>query len=98
MDPLLSLSWAAQAAPRLRLGTSVLVAPLRNPVLLAKQVSTLDFLSGGRVMLGLGVGWMREEIGVTHLVVDTPIREGGMDAARREMERVASISSLSRSP
>jgi len=64
LDPFLSLGWAAAAAPRLKVGTSVCVAPLRNPILLAKQVSTLDFLTGGRVILGVGVGWMEEEFGL----------------------------------
>jgi probable F420-dependent oxidoreductase len=64
MDPLLSLAWVAAAAPSLQIGTSVLVAPLRHPVLLAKQIATLDFLSGGRVILGLGAGWMKEEADV----------------------------------
>ena len=54
-------SWAGAVAPSSQLGTSVLVAPLRNPMLLAKQVSSLDHLSGGRVELGLGAGWMEEE-------------------------------------
>src|SRR5215467_11705534 len=70
MDPLLSLAWAAAAAPGLQIGTSVLVAPLRNPVLLAKQVATLDFLSGGRVILGLGAGWMKEEADVVNTLFD----------------------------
>jgi len=61
LDPLLALSWAGAVAPSLQLGTSVLVAPLRNPILLAKQLSSLDYLSGGRVNLGLGSGWMEEE-------------------------------------
>lgn len=61
LDPLLSLQWAAAAAPSLKIGTSILVVPLRNPLLLAKQLSTLDFLTGGRVILGAGAGWMKEE-------------------------------------
>jgi probable F420-dependent oxidoreductase len=61
LDPLLALSWAGAVAPSLKLGTSVLIAPMRHPVLLAKQVATLDHLSGGRVELGLGAGWMAEE-------------------------------------
>ncbi len=61
LDPLLTLAWAGSVAPSLKLGTSVLVAPLRHPVLLAKQLSALDYLSGGRVILGIGVGWMKEE-------------------------------------
>ena len=61
LDPLLSLAWAGAAAPELQLGTSVLVLPIRNPVLLAKQVASLDYLSGGRVIIGAGAGWMEEE-------------------------------------
>ena len=64
LDPLLSLAWAGAAAPNLQLGTSVLVLPIRNPVLLAKQVASLDYLSGGRVILGVGAGWMEEEFDI----------------------------------
>ena len=52
--------WPAQRR-RLRLVTSVLVLPYRNPVLTAKMVASLDVLSGGRVTLGVGVGWLKEE-------------------------------------
>jgi probable F420-dependent oxidoreductase len=61
LDPLLALAWAAQAAPHCKLGTNVLVVPLRDPMLLAKQTATLDYLSGGRLLLGIGAGWMEEE-------------------------------------
>ncbi len=61
LDPFLTLAWVASSAPSVKLGTSVLVAPLRNPVLLAKQLSSLDYLSNGRVIFGVGVGWMKEE-------------------------------------
>lgn len=61
LDPLLSLQWAAAAAPKLKIGTSIIVVPLRNPLLLAKQISSLDFLTGGRFILGAGAGWMEEE-------------------------------------
>ena len=60
-DPLIWLAFAAAAAPSLRLGTCILIVPLRNPLVLAKELATLDVLSGGRVELGLGVGWLREE-------------------------------------
>lgn len=60
-DPLIWLAFAAAAAPKLRLGTCILIVPQRNPLILAKELATLDRLSGGRVELGLGVGWMREE-------------------------------------
>jgi probable F420-dependent oxidoreductase len=61
LDPLLVLGWAGAAAPTLHLGTSVMILPLRNPILLAKQLATLDYLTGGRVIFGAGVGWMEEE-------------------------------------
>jgi probable F420-dependent oxidoreductase len=55
------MAHVAAATTRLRLITGVLVVPQRNPLVLAKQVATLDHLSGGRISLGIGVGWLREE-------------------------------------
>ena len=60
-DPLIWLAYVGAAAPTLRLGTCILIVPQRNPLILAKELATLDQLTGGRVELGLGVGWMREE-------------------------------------
>lgn len=60
-DPLIWLAFVAAAAPTLRLGTCILIVPQRNPLVLAKELATLDRLTGGRVELGLGVGWMKEE-------------------------------------
>ena len=60
-DPLIWLAFAAAAAPRMRLGTCILIVPQRNPLILAKELATLDQLSGGKVELGLGIGWLREE-------------------------------------
>jgi probable F420-dependent oxidoreductase len=60
-DPLIWLAFAAAAAPSMRLGTCILIVPQRNPLVLAKELATLDRLSGGKVELGLGVGWMKEE-------------------------------------
>ncbi len=60
-DPLIWLAYVAAAAPSLRLGTCILIVPQRNPLVLAKELATLDRLSGGRVELGLGVGWLQEE-------------------------------------
>ena len=60
-DPLIWLAFAAAAAPTMRLGTCILIVPQRNPLILAKELATLDQLSGGKVELGLGVGWLEEE-------------------------------------
>ncbi len=60
-DPLIWLAYVAAAAPTLRLGTCILILPQRNPLVLAKELATLDHLTNGRVELGIGVGWMREE-------------------------------------
>lgn len=62
LEPLTALALVAGVTERVRLGTSVLVLPHRHPVLLAKMAATLDHLAPGRVVLGVGVGWMREEI------------------------------------
>jgi probable F420-dependent oxidoreductase len=60
-DPLVWLAYVAAATSTIRLGTGILVLPHRNPVIVGKQIATLDRLSGGRVELGIGVGWLEEE-------------------------------------
>ena len=60
-DPLIWLAYVAAAAPTMRLGTCILILPQRNPLILAKELATLDHLTGGRVELGIGVGWLKEE-------------------------------------
>jgi len=60
-DPVLTLTWAAAYTQRVGLGTSVLVLPMRHPLPLAKELATLQNLSGGRLILGAGVGWMEAE-------------------------------------
>jgi len=61
MEPLTVLAAIASQTNKVRLGTSILILPLRNPVLVAKTVSTLDHLSSGRVVLGVGAGWHKGE-------------------------------------
>ena len=60
-DPIATLNFLAGCTQKLRLGTHVLIIPYRNPVVTAKMLSTLDVLSEGRLVLGVGVGWMEEE-------------------------------------
>jgi len=61
LDPLIALGFVAGATKRIRLGTGVNILPQTNPLLAAKQVASLDCLSGGRVLYGVGVGWLKEE-------------------------------------
>lgn len=60
-DPLVWLAWVGAQTSRIKLATGILILPQRNPLILAKQVATLDRLTGGRVVLGVGIGWLREE-------------------------------------
>lgn len=60
-DPLVWLAYVAAATRTINLGTGILILPQRNPAVTAKEVATLDRLSGGRVRLGIGVGWLEEE-------------------------------------
>jgi len=64
LEPLAMLCFLAGATSRIRFGPSVLVLPYRNPVLTAKMLATIDVLSGGRLLVGVGVGWMAEEFAV----------------------------------
>lgn len=60
-DPLIWLAWAAAHTSTVRLATGIIILPQRNPLVTAKEVATLDALSGGRVTLGVGIGWLEEE-------------------------------------
>ena len=72
-DPVLTLTWAAACTSRVKLGTSVLVLPMRHPLPLAKELATLQNLSQGRLILGAGVGWMEAEFNA----LGVPFQERG---------------------
>jgi probable F420-dependent oxidoreductase len=65
LDPLVALGYLAASTSRIRLGTATICLPFVSPTLLAKQATTVDVLSGGRLDLGLGIGWMPEEFTAT---------------------------------
>jgi probable F420-dependent oxidoreductase len=61
IDPFIALARASGTTSRVKLGTGIVLVPERHPLLLAKEVSTLDLFSGGRFLFGIGAGWLREE-------------------------------------
>ena len=65
IDPVIGMAWAAAATTTLEVGTNILVLPQRNPLVLAKELATLDSFAQGRVLLGVGVGWAKEEFDAT---------------------------------
>ncbi len=75
-DPIVTLAYVAGATARIRLGTSVLIMPYYTPILVAKQLATLDIVSGGRLDVGLGIGWSMDE----YEAVGVPYRDRGKRA------------------
>jgi len=73
LSPLETLAFAAGCTERIRLATGILIAALRNPVFVAKEIASLQYLSGGRFELGLGVGWDAHE----YEVAGVPLRQRG---------------------
>ena len=73
LDSLLALAWAAAHTAVIRLATGVVIVPQRNPVVLAKQVASLDVLSGGRLLLGVGAGYLEPEM----TAVGVPLSQRG---------------------
>ena len=72
-EPFTTLSWLAGLTRGIRLGTTVLIVPYRHPLLIARMAANLNDLSGGRLVLGVGVGWAREEFGA----LGVPFRDRG---------------------
>jgi probable F420-dependent oxidoreductase len=85
-DPLVWLSYLAAVTSRIRLATGILIVPQRNPLVLAKQLATLDALSGGRMEFGIGVGWLEEEFDALGVPFD--------DRGRRTDDYVAAMRAL----
>jgi probable F420-dependent oxidoreductase len=85
-DPLIWLTWVAAVTERIKLATGILILPQRNPVVLAKEVATLDAMSAGRLILGIGVGWLEEEF----QAIGVPFAERG----KRTDEYVAAMRAL----
>jgi probable F420-dependent oxidoreductase len=85
-DPLIALAYAAAVTEKLRLATGILILPQRHPLYVAKEVATLDVLSHGRAILGIGVGWLAEEF----QALGIPFEE----RAARTAESVRAIRSL----
>ena len=69
-DPLVWLAYVAARTTTIKLGTGILILPQRNPVITAKAVATLDHLSGGRAVLGVGAGWLAEEFAALNVPFD----------------------------
>jgi alkanesulfonate monooxygenase SsuD/methylene tetrahydromethanopterin reductase-like flavin-dependent oxidoreductase (luciferase family) len=86
LDPMIALSFAAAASSRIGIATGVLLLPEHNPVVVAKQAASLDQLSGGRLALGVGIGWSREEFAA----LGVPFA----DRASRTAEYVAAMRTL----
>jgi probable F420-dependent oxidoreductase len=85
-DPLVALAYAAAVTKTLRLATGIVILPQRHPLYVAKEVATLDVLSHGRVIFGIGVGWLAEEFQALGIPFD--------ERAARTAESVRAIRSL----
>jgi probable F420-dependent oxidoreductase len=86
LDPMIALGFAAAATKTIRLATGILVVPIRNPFATAKAVATLDVLSGGRAIFGVGIGWLKEEFQALGMNFE--------DRARRTREYIALMKEL----
>jgi probable F420-dependent oxidoreductase len=85
-DPLVWLTWVGAQTSSIRLATGILILPQRSPVILAKEVATLDVMTGGRAILGVGAGWLREEFDAIGVPFD--------DRAARMDEAISALRAL----
>jgi probable F420-dependent oxidoreductase len=85
-DPLIALAYAAAVTTKIRLATGILILPQRHPFYVAKEVASLDVLSHGRMILGIGVGWLKEEFDALGIPFD--------ERGARTAESVRAIRSL----
>jgi probable F420-dependent oxidoreductase len=95
LDPFVALTAAASATTRLRIGTGICLVAQRDPIVTAKEVATLDYLSGGRFTFGIGFGWNREEMadhGVTYADRRAVVREKTLTMQRLWRDDEASFS------
>jgi probable F420-dependent oxidoreductase len=85
IEPMVALAAITSVTSRAEIGTSVLILPTRNPVLFAKQAACIDVLSGGRLVLGVGVGWLREEFSALGADFESrgAVLDEWLDVARR---------------
>jgi probable F420-dependent oxidoreductase len=83
VEPIVAMTWLAAATTTIEVGTNILVLPQRHPVLAAKELSTLDEFSGGRVILGVGAGWAKEDFDA--MGVDFHVRGKRTDEMVRAM-------------
>jgi len=90
LEPIATMGLVAGVTERVRIGTNVLVVPYRQPFVLAQELATLDALSGGRIILGAGIGWMAEEF----TALGVPLTE----RAPRTDEAISLMRALWRSP
>lgn len=86
VEPVVAMTWLAAATNSIEVGSNILVLPQRNPVLLAKEIATLDEFSGGRVVLGIGAGWAKEDFDA--LGVDFKTRGKRTDEMIRAMREL----------
>ena len=86
LDTIVALTWIAAHTKRVRIASGIIVLPLRNPLLLAKELATLDVVSGGRLIIGVGAGWMEAEF----KALGVPMEKRGerMDDALRAMRAI----------